>query len=83
MKTAEEKIKLQYINHLKKLMSGKTQKEKEAMIVGEKYIIKGHLAQVEDQIIEIRKRVDVINNFSITLDGKLAYDGEVCEEPAQ
>ena len=32
MKTAEEKIKLQYINHLKKLMSGKTQKENDEII---------------------------------------------------
>jgi hypothetical protein len=76
---AKEHIKQQYINRFSKLMEHKTQKEKEEVLIGEKYILKGHLAQAVEQVIEIHKRVDVTAKFSI-VGNKLAHDSVICEE---
>lgn len=76
---AKAHIKRQYINRFSKLMEHKTQKEKEEVLIGEKYILKGYLAQAVEQVIEIQKRVDVTAKFSI-VGNKLAHDSVICEE---
>ena len=75
----KDRIKQQYTHRFQKLMEGKTQKENEDMLVGEKYVLNGHLTQSKEQIINIQERVDVTKKFTI-VDNKLVYDGKECEK---
>lgn len=75
----DEHIKKQYIHRFKQLMGNQTQAEKEEVLIGEKYILKGHLAQAKEQALEIEKRAKTVAKFSV-IDNKLAFDGIICEE---
>jgi hypothetical protein len=77
--TIEEHIKKQYIHRFKQLMENQTQTEKEEVLTGEKYILKGHLAQAKEQALEMEKRVAAVAKFSL-IDNKLAFDGVICDE---
>lgn len=72
-------IKKQYLHRFKQLMGNQNQAEKEEILTGEKYILKGHLAQAKEQALEIEKRVTTVAKFSL-IDNKLAFDGVICEE---
>ena len=75
----DEHIKKQYLHRFKQLMGGQTLAEKEEVLTGEKYILKGQLAQAKDQALEIEKRVTAVAKFSL-IDNKLAFDGVICGE---
>ena len=75
----DEHIKKQHIHRFTQLMENQTQAEKEEVLVGEKYILKGHLAQAKEQAQEIEKRVTTVAKFSL-IDNKLAFDGVICDE---
>ena len=74
-----EHIKNQYIQRFKQLTGNQTQAEKEEVLTGEKYILKGHLAQAKEQAREMEERVTTVAKFSL-IDNKLAFDGVICEE---
>jgi hypothetical protein len=74
-----EHIKKKYANRFEELIKGKTQAEKEAVLIGEKYVLGSHLAQAKEQIIESENRMSIIGKFMI-INNKLAFDGMICEE---
>ena len=73
MKT-EKQGKEMLIVRLKTLMEGKTQKEKEETLSGEKYTLKRHLAIMKEQTIKIQKQRDTLEKITI-VDNKLAFEG--------
>lgn len=82
VKTKEEQIKRQHKNRFKTLFLGAdTQKKKEEILIGENYILRGHLAQSKEQVTEIEERINISKRFSV-IDNKLAFDGVICEEEA-
>ena len=73
------RIKHEYERQLKVLTKNKTQRDKEEVLVGELYSLKNILLQTTAQIAEIEQRISIASKFSL-IDGKLAYDGIVCNE---
>ena len=62
------------IGRLETLMEGKTQKEKEETLSGEKYTLKRHLALTNEQTIKIQKQIETLEKFTI-VDNELAFEG--------
>jgi hypothetical protein len=75
----EERIKKQHIHKFKLLMENQTPAEKEEVLIGEKYLLKGQLAQAKEQALEMEKRIATVAKFSL-IGNKLAFDGVICEE---
>jgi hypothetical protein len=74
-----EHIKKKYENQFRKLMENQTQAEKEEVLIGEKYVLKNHLAHAKEQILEIENRINIIEKFAI-IDNTLAFNGVICKE---
>ena len=73
MKT-EEQTKQMLIGRLETLMEGKTQKEKEETLSGEKYTLKRHLALTKEQTLKIQIKIETLEKFTI-IDNKLTFEG--------
>ena len=80
-KKQKEKLRIKqgYEHQLKIRIKGKLQQDKEEVLVGELYSLKNILLQTTAQIAEIEQRISIASKFSL-IDGKLAYDGIVCNE---